>query len=124
MRVMNESNDSKCHFTVFLYNGKLPWQGMGERKSPFIRIRKCKERTPLTELCKDFPQGLQDIIKDCRQNRIQPPYTAQRKVFRDGLTKMEEVLDWQFDWESSQNSNRQQGGAATSTSSQHLQLTE
>lgn len=90
--------ESLIYVLVFLFNGKLPWQGMGQIKPPFTLIRKCKEDTKLSDLCKGLPESFQKIIQNCRMMSIKPPYTAQRQIVRSAIYAMGEVMDWEYDW--------------------------
>jgi len=91
--------ESFLYMLVYLHEGKLPWQGMGERNAPFELIRKSKESVNPAILFRSFPAAVKDILKDCRASRIRPPYKRYMTIFRSHLTKLGEVMDWQFDWQ-------------------------
>ncbi|GAB5358796.1 hypothetical protein AAMO2058_000489600 [Amorphochlora amoebiformis] len=97
---LRDDIESLLYVLVFLLKGRVPWQGMGERKPPFSGIRKSKEQTKPMELFQGFPiaNELDALLQDCRTNRVSPPYAGARKSIRSSLHKMGEVLDWQFDW--------------------------
>uniref|UniRef100_A0A6V3JB66 Casein kinase I n=1 Tax=Lotharella globosa TaxID=91324 RepID=A0A6V3JB66_9EUKA len=95
-QTFSDDLESLAYVLIFLRNGKLPWQGTGDKK-PFNLIRMSKERHSLSELCQGFPREFQEFIKDARADRLRPPYHAQRKMFRKALG-VTGVLDWQYDW--------------------------
>ena len=95
---------------LYFMTGSLPWipidnMEMSERRR-FLEIKKCKESTPVEELCKGLPRCFFEYMKYCRNLEFDadPDYKYLRTLFDDHYDdcKYEPVdpatakLDWHY----------------------------
>jgi len=90
-------------FVLMYFNrGKLPWQGLRAKtkKEKYVKIMEKKITTPISLLCKDFPNEFATYLKYCRSLRfvVDPDYEYLRGIFRELFDRSGFEMDGQYDW--------------------------
>jgi serine/threonine protein kinase len=88
--------ESLCYTLIYLLRGNLPW----ENADNYQKLREEQLSTPLDELCKGLPEEFLTVLIYCRRLRFEdkPDYGYLRNLFQDLFTKSGYTLDFQFDW--------------------------
>lgn len=92
--------ESVGHMLVYLAKGKLPWQGLRNKKkiNKTKLIGDIKEKTTIHDLCSGLPSCFNEYIKYCRNLDFdeKPDYEYMRYLFEDYQTKnnLSKVLVW------------------------------
>lgn len=90
---------------VYLFKGKLPWQGLNVPKgsSHNTEIMLTKMNTPFKTMCQGLPLAFQDYFSYCRQLKFTdtPDYEHLRQLFQDvyrnqGYHREPAVFDWEL----------------------------
>jgi len=99
--------------------GTLPWQGLkaSSKRAKHEKIKRCKQKTSIDELCKGYPDEFAQYLKHCRslQYAERPDYEYLRKLMRDCMARERLKRDGVFDWtegasEVSTTADEQSGG--------------
>jgi serine/threonine protein kinase len=90
------------HMLLYCLRGSLPWSGL-KCTSDADRSRKIKEKkmsTPLSELCKGFPEEFEKYLAYCRglAFKERPDYASLRNSFRQVRKKFGGVQDHDLEW--------------------------
>eukprot|EP00927_Polykrikos_kofoidii_P032446 TRINITY_DN2763_c0_g5_i1.p1 TRINITY_DN2763_c0_g5~~TRINITY_DN2763_c0_g5_i1.p1 ORF type:complete len:359 (-),score=47.99 TRINITY_DN2763_c0_g5_i1:45-1121(-) len=95
------------HMVLYFIRGSLPWSGL-EAKTKQEKYRKImdkKVKTPLSELCKDFPKPFEEYLSYARDLSFhtRPDYDKCQSAFTEVLQELEKesgraVEDYDFEW--------------------------
>ena len=87
---------------MYFLRGSLPWQGVDtkNREEKYKRIFEIKAETQLEELCRGFPEEMQNYISYCKALGFedQPDYLYVRRLFKDLFVRLGYEYDYIFDW--------------------------
>lgn len=93
--------ESIGYILVYLFKGKLPWQGIKhpEKKKRYQLIKKKKENVSIDELCKGMPNEFIKYMYYVKSLEFdeKPHYTALKKMFQrllDTLKGISTDLEW------------------------------
>jgi len=90
------------HMLMYFLRGVLPWSGLKAKtqEEKFRKIADTKERFPLSELCKGFPDEYKTYLNYCRNLgfKERPDYSMLLKLFRDLRKKEGGMDDWDLQW--------------------------
>lgn len=94
--------ESIGYLLVYLYKGKLPWQGIKhkDKKTKYKLIGQCKKNIDIDDLCKGMPKEFVIYLKYVRNLEFdeRPHYTALVKMF-ENLYKSRNYNDNLLEWE-------------------------
>eukprot|EP00405_Crypthecodinium_cohnii_P050995 CAMPEP_0206601632 /NCGR_PEP_ID=MMETSP0325_2-20121206/46766_1 /ASSEMBLY_ACC=CAM_ASM_000347 /TAXON_ID=2866 /ORGANISM="Crypthecodinium cohnii, Strain Seligo" /LENGTH=316 /DNA_ID=CAMNT_0054113683 /DNA_START=83 /DNA_END=1033 /DNA_ORIENTATION=- len=84
------------HMLMYFLRGSLPWSGLKAKtqEEKFRKIADTKERYPLADLCKGFPDEFRYYLQYCRNLgfKERPDYAMLQKNFRE-LRKREGIVE-------------------------------
>ena len=87
---------------MFLLKGKLPWQGVKEKKvrAKHAKIQEIKEETIKGKLCEDCPDEFQAYFNYVwsLEYETDPDYDFLRKNFKDLFLRMGYEYDNVYEW--------------------------
>jgi serine/threonine protein kinase len=97
------------HMLLYFLRGVLPWSGLDAKtkQDKYRKIMEKKEKTPLSELCKDFPNAFEKYLTYTRELAFQerPDYDFCQSLFAEVLQDLQtaagnEIQDWEYEWAS------------------------
>lgn len=92
--------ESLGYILVYLYKGKLPWQGIkhADKKKRYAAIRKMKEQTTVETLCEGMPNEFLKFFYYIKSLDFdeKPHYSALKKMFNNLLVKRGYTKDLQW----------------------------
>ena len=87
---------------MYFLRGNLPWQGLKVRSKEdrYKKILEKKRETSSEDLCKDFPIEFFEYVDYTRNLEYEesPDYDLLRQKFKDVLKKINEEMDYIYDW--------------------------
>ncbi|OBZ71912.1 Casein kinase I [Grifola frondosa] len=90
------------HTLLYLFHGKLPWQGIYAPSVPdkLSLIGKMKAGEALSELISRSPPEFMAYFNHCRALKFDelPDYKMLRGVFRERMKREDWTYDWKYDW--------------------------
>jgi serine/threonine protein kinase len=93
-----------AYILIYLYRGKLPWQGIKtkDKKKRYLHIYKEKMKHTPEELCKGMPREFIVFLNYIKTLSFdeKPPYSSFKKMFNRLYDSME-YDDAKFEWEES-----------------------
>ncbi|KAG8233907.1 hypothetical protein J437_LFUL005235 [Ladona fulva] len=94
--------ESLAYVLMYFNKGTLPWQGLraATKRQKYERISEKKMTTPITELCKGYPNEFGLFLEHCRALRFdeRPNYNFLRQMFRTLFQQQGFTYDYVFDW--------------------------
>ncbi len=96
--------ESIGYMLIYLYKGKLPWQGIRLReknaKSQYLEMLYLKKFTKPEILCSGLPPEFTEYIKYTKKLLFEqdPDYDYLRNLFRRVLLRMNQINDMKFSW--------------------------
>lgn len=94
--------ESLGYIIVYLYKGRLPWQGLQATNEYCKRAKICdkKKHVSLHQLCQGMPSQVVDYLRCVRNMRFEeePDYRYLRKLFRKAMEHNGCIDDGVFDW--------------------------
>eukprot|EP01065_Artemidia_motanka_P006155 TRINITY_DN13015_c0_g1_i1.p1 TRINITY_DN13015_c0_g1~~TRINITY_DN13015_c0_g1_i1.p1 ORF type:complete len:424 (+),score=90.72 TRINITY_DN13015_c0_g1_i1:149-1420(+) len=89
------------HMLLYLVKGKLPWQGLQNKKRRHEAVHQVKEETSLKDMCRGLSPVWEDFMRHCRTLDFaeEPDYDKLRNMFVDALRDLRLSDDpMQHDW--------------------------
>lgn len=96
--------ESLSYVFIYLFKGRLPWQGIKGCKSKeekIAQVRKMKATISPSELCSDMPEQFAAFVDKCRRSRVYDAESSAknwRKIFRKLGQSLNIEYDNRFDW--------------------------
>merc|ERR1711972_615911 len=94
--------ESIGHILLYFLRGVLPWSGLKAKtqEEKFKKIAETKEKYPLSDLCKGFPDEFKTFLHYSRNLgfRERPDYEMLLRIFKDLRKQMGVVEDWELQW--------------------------
>ena len=94
--------ESVGYVLMYFLRGNLPWQGLKVRSKEdrYKKILEKKKETSSEDLCKDFPIEFFEYVDYTRNLEYEesPDYDLLRQKFKDVLKKINEEMDYIYDW--------------------------
>ncbi len=94
--------ESLGYVLVYLFKGKLPWQGLraSNKDEKYRMIGKQKQKISLRKLCKDMPRQFVDYFRYVKGLAFEehPDYSYLCGLFRKAMDREGLVDDGAFDW--------------------------